>query len=109
MDLLMNWDTNMTSIYVNEKYVMDAEFYHGIDRYNVANEVLPEHEGVDTVILYTLTPGASSQFKDIKLCMEICEGADSLNNSIAAGGSALEMSRTFIVNIIIINMLFQAF
>ena len=36
------------------------EFYHGVDRYHIANEELPEYHGVDTLMLYTLSPGATS-------------------------------------------------
>ena len=67
--MIMSWEHNQTSIYIYDQFIMTAEFYHGVDRYNVANELQPEHEGVDSMVLYTLSPDATSQFKDIKVCM----------------------------------------
>jgi len=52
------------------------EFYHGVDRYHIANEELPEYKGVDTLMLYTLTTGSTSQFKDLQLCIERCNGGE---------------------------------
>ena len=60
MDFILDWETNKTSLYINNKKMVKDEFYHGVDRYHIANEELPEYRGVDTLILYTLTPGTTS-------------------------------------------------
>ena len=68
----MNWNTNSTDYYLNKEYQHSFEFLHGIDRYSVAKEEDPTFAGVDSLILYTLTPGVSTSYADVKLCKEIC-------------------------------------
>lgn len=60
MDIILDWNRNTTALFVNEHYEMTTEFYHGIDRNHIANEKLPEYSGMDSIMLYTLSPGFDS-------------------------------------------------
>ena len=62
----------MTSLFVDEKFYLKTNFYHGTDRYSESKSKLPTFTGVDSLVLYTLTPGAVSQFMDVKLCTNKC-------------------------------------
>lgn len=38
---------------------------------------MPDHSGANALILYTLSPGATSTFKNIKICEKRCIGGES--------------------------------
>ena len=56
-------------MFVDGKHETFADFYHGDTRYADKDGFYePTYVGIDTIMLYTLTPGVTSSFKDIRLC-----------------------------------------
>ena len=54
-----------------------GSFYHSKNRDDDAvNDIDITFEGIDAMLIYSLTPGSTSQFKQIKVCKEFCEGAE---------------------------------
>ena len=46
-----------------------ANFYHGTNRFADKDGFYePVYNGVDTLMLYTLTPGVTSSFRNIQIC-----------------------------------------
>lgn len=45
-----------------------------------------DFSGVDSLVLYTLTPGGTSEFMDVKLCAKKCADHDFLKFDGALGG-----------------------
>lgn len=37
---------------------------------------MPDHSGANAILLYTLSPDATSSFKNIKACKERCKGGE---------------------------------
>jgi len=54
------------------------EFYHGQNMYADGTETDPKFEYANTLVLYTLSPGATSYFKDLKVCPVKCLGGEKL-------------------------------
>ena len=53
-------------MFVNGKHETFADFYHGDFLFADKDGFYePHYTGVDTLMLYTLTPGVTSSFKDI--------------------------------------------
>jgi hypothetical protein len=52
------------------------DFYHGQDKFVEGTELDPMYYTANTLVLYTLSPGATSYFKDLKVCNELCLGGD---------------------------------
>ena len=52
-------------MFVDGKHETFADFYHGDTRFAEDGFYEPTYVGVDTIMLYTLTPGVTSSFKDI--------------------------------------------
>jgi hypothetical protein len=77
IDLIMDWTSNFTTMYVNNKYATSADFYHGKDKFHISKGVMPDHEGASALMLYTLSPEATSTFKNIKVCKTRCFGGES--------------------------------
>ena len=51
---------------------MTTPMHHGRDKYAVGQGQLPIFEGVNALVLYTLSPDATSEFMDVKLCKVRC-------------------------------------
>jgi len=68
----------------NKKKEHTGSFYHSGNRdQDASTDIDNPFEGVDALILYSLTPGSTSEFKNIKVCDDFCEGGEALlNNSI---------------------------
>ena len=79
---------------------MTTAFHHPMDRYAAGKGKVPEYKGVDSLVVYTLTNGATSEFMDIKLCKDRCVEQTSLNSAIA-----LETSAKILVAAMLICML----
>ena len=64
-------------MFIDHRHETYAEFYHGDYRYaNKDGNYEPPYDGVDTLILYTLTPEVTSSFKDIRICEAWCNPSD---------------------------------
>jgi hypothetical protein len=64
-------------MFVEGKHEILADFYHGVNRFAHKDGYYePEYDGVDTLMLYTLTPGVTSGFRNIMICGEFCGDVD---------------------------------
>jgi len=61
MDLILNWDDQEVSIYLNETFKGTSSFYH------------PDVPDVDTLMLYNLKPGTTSFWMGLQVCENQCE------------------------------------
>ena len=53
-------------MYVNGKFETYSEFYHGVDLFADSDWYYePEYTGLDTLMIYTLSEGVTTSFKDI--------------------------------------------
>ena len=59
---------HVTSFFVNGKWMMNTTFHHGKNKFASAKGKVPVYDDVDTLVLYTLSPGVKSEFMDVKLC-----------------------------------------
>lgn len=63
VDLLMDWNEQRVSIYINgDEYKSTTFFTQSKDKLKSAN----------AVSIYGLSPGSISKFKDIRICNEVC-------------------------------------
>ena len=64
-------------MFVNGKFETHSDFYHGDVRYADKDGFYePVYDGVDTLMIYTLTPGVTTSFRNIKLCSSWCAEED---------------------------------
>jgi len=59
-------------------------------------ELDPKYENANTLVLYTLSPGATSYFKDLKVCSDKCIGGEKLDFVLSAAKKLL--SNAFILS-----------
>ena len=53
-------------MFVNGKFETYADYYHGETRFaSKEGYYEPTYTGIDPLMIYTLTPGVTSSFKDI--------------------------------------------
>jgi len=65
-------------LYINDNFTATQAFYHGTTK-ELENTVYePDYVGVNSLMIYTLSPGVTTWFRDLKLCQETCEGAENL-------------------------------
>jgi len=57
----------------------------------------PSYTGVDSLILYTLSPEGVSEFMDLKLCKTRCIEESLLKNALKLGASAKIVIATLII------------
>merc|ERR1712060_420611 len=73
-DILLDWDEDKidskVAVFINGTYAQNTPFY-SIDRDSLVN---CDEAFVNTIMLYNLTPGSTSAFKDIRLCTDLCPG-----------------------------------
>lgn len=94
-------------MYVNGKHETYADFYHGESVYADKDGYYePDYSGVDTLMLYTLSPGVTSSFKDIQICDELCPGTDPdiEANSAMSRYKLIHMVISMIINILILTI-----
>mgnify|MGYP001369521998 CR=1 FL=1 len=98
MDFILDWEQNMTSMYIDGKIEGKAsDFYEATDRYYRSKEsAIANYEGVNAVMLYTLSRDTTSTFKEVKICNTRCnnDGADKLKFSLtraARGGVSISL------------------
>lgn len=63
IDLLINWEAQNVSIYVNDEAKASALFFH--------NQKQPL-EKANTLAIYGLSPDGKSKFRDLQVCNDIC-------------------------------------
>jgi hypothetical protein len=63
IDLILNWKSNFTSMYINDKFETSADFYHGKERFHISKGIMPDFRGANALLLYTLSPETTSTFK----------------------------------------------
>ena len=64
-------------LFIDDEYQTGADFYHGDTRYADKDGTYePDYDGIDTLMLYTLTPGVTSSFKNIQICSQYCKPTD---------------------------------
>jgi hypothetical protein len=96
-------------MFVNGKHETFSDFYHGNELFADKDGFYePPYTGVDTLMLYTLTPGVTSSFKDIKICSKWCKPSDEEMEKNSArgryGGNKIHMMLCVIINILIITL-----
>ena len=45
----------------------------------MAAEDFPTHDGVNTLMLYSLSPNSTSQYAEVKVCQDRCQGGHALS------------------------------
>lgn len=63
----------------------------------------PAYTGVDSLILYTLSPSGVSEFMDLKLCKKKCIEESSLKNALKLGASAKILMATLLIYLSVMN------
>ena len=76
----MSWRENSTSLYVDGEYQTSADFYHGHNRFHIADGVAPTHDVSNSIVLYSLSSGSTSEFKGLKICEYRCPGGEKLKH-----------------------------
>ena len=65
---MLNWDfsaEHSTSLWVDNKFETYADFFHGASRFAVNGVYQPQYDGIDSFILYTLSPDTTSTFRNV--------------------------------------------
>lgn len=57
-----------------------SDFYHGQNKYHIADGKMPIHFPSDSLILYSLSSGSTSEFKNLRICEERCPGGEDLKH-----------------------------
>ena len=70
VDVLLDWNTEQAAFFIDGKFKTRTEFYTLERDAQLSCDV----HFVNTLFLYTLTPGVTSSFKDIRLCSNLCPG-----------------------------------
>ena len=78
IDLILDWTLNKTALYIDNEYQTTAAFFHGKDKFWETTDSDPEYTPVNGVVIYTLSPGARSDFKDLRICKDKCLGGEKL-------------------------------
>ena len=65
LDFLLDWQGEQVAFFKDGIFQDRFNFYHGLDKKAAAKSEKPVYNGVDTLMLYTLSPGGSSSFADI--------------------------------------------
>ena len=79
------------------------QFYHGIDKFVEGTELDAGYNYSNTLVLYTLSPGATSYFKDLKVCTEKCIGGEKLD--FVLSGARKLLSNAYIVSATVMVMI----
>lgn len=92
VDILINWGPlaiektqaeedskkrQYVQIFVDGEYLGTEPFFHS-ERIGASNSRANEINSTNALILYGLSPGTYSRFKDVKLCIERCPGSEGL-------------------------------
>ena len=69
-DFLLDWEDDYAAFFIDGKFIANTWFYTRERDY----QTKCDQKFIKALMLYTLTPGESSIFKDIRMCNEICPG-----------------------------------
>ena len=107
-DYLFSWEDHIVSVFVNGRLNTTQPFYMGQDPFASGQGYKEIFTGVDSLVLYTLTPGGVSEFADVKLCGKgKCLGYDTLENGAAMrlrSGRLQVLVATIIIYISLFNI-----
>jgi hypothetical protein len=76
--MILSWRENSTSLYVDGEYQTSADFYHGHNKFHISDGELPTHEPSNSLVLYSLSSGSTSEFKGLQVCEFRCPGGENL-------------------------------
>ena len=69
VDILLDWDSKQVAFFLDGQYQLKVPFYS-----LMRDDLLKcDSSFVNKLSLYTLTPGVTSSFKDVKVCKELCQ------------------------------------
>lgn len=73
LDILLDWDESKIAFFIDGKYQLVTPFY-SLERDKALKVAQCKEEGnsVNTLSLYTLTPGVTSSFRDVRICKGLC-------------------------------------
>ena len=73
LDILLDWDESNVALFIDGKYQLVTPFY-SLERDKALKVAQCKEEGnsVNTLSLYTLTPGVTSSFRDLRICKGLC-------------------------------------
>ena len=94
---MFDWDNNSTDFFIDGKYKWSSPFHHGRNKYAVGQGITPIFDGVDALILYTLSPEGVSEFMDVKLCKTRCIEEQLLKNANSLGASTKILMATLLM------------
>ena len=70
IDILMDWDSEHAAFFIDGEYMANTLFFsQERDKQKKCDKSF-----ANALMLYTLTPGETSAFKDIRMCNELCPG-----------------------------------
>lgn len=70
VDFLLDWEEDYAAFFIDGKFIANTWFY--TRERDLQTQC--DQKFINALMLYTLTPGESSTFKDIRMCNEICPG-----------------------------------
>lgn len=73
MDILLDWNESQIAFFIDGKFQLLTPFY-SLERDKALKVAQCEDEGnsVNTLSLYTLTPGVTSSFRGVRVCEDFC-------------------------------------
>ena len=70
VDVLLDWTLHRAAFFIDNEFKASNDFYtRPRDKQKKC-----DLEFVNALLLYTLSPGQSSVFKDVRLCSDLCPG-----------------------------------
>ena len=107
-DYLLSWEDHVVSVFVDGKLNTTQPFYMGQDEFASGQGLKEIFTGVDSLVLYTLSPGGTSEFAEVKLCGKSkCLGFNTPENRGAksiSGSCSKLMIATLIIYCSLINI-----
>ena len=85
VDLLMNWDDQRVSIYINDKAYKSENFF---------TQRSTKLESANAISLYGLSPGSLSEFRNLRVCNEVCD-VEEVKEMVDLSGAILGYNSAF--------------
>lgn len=70
IDALLDWSDETAAFFVDGEYVANTIFYS--QERDLQKSC--DQRFINAILLYSLTPGMTSTFKEIRLCTDLCPG-----------------------------------
>ena len=70
IDMLLDWKSQRVALFVDNEHKKTAQFYSK-DR-DMKLGCTEQVNSVNTLSFYNLSPGTSTQFRDIRVCKDLC-------------------------------------